>query len=87
MNIKAEKIILEMSQDEFWFFTWAIKVSLENDLKNHWVRHQSNWKANEKQKLEFLEKAYSILGRLDVYEQIFRLADAEFKEYNENNES
>jgi alpha-amylase/alpha-mannosidase (GH57 family) len=82
MEIKAEKILLEMTYGEFWTLVWSVKVSLENDIKTHWIRHQQNWKENEKEKLTFLKKSYSILGRIDVYDQILSLAEAEFKEFN-----
>lgn len=86
MNIEAEKFKIEMSQSELWNTAFDIRYSIEYTLKTHWVNHQSTWLENEKERLHRMEKMFTHLGRIDLYNDIFSIAKTIFEEFNKKTE-
>lgn len=82
MRIEAKGYNLEITVDELWLLAFSVKNSLENSIKNHWVNNQDVWKKNEKEKLMLLETMFTALGRLDVYNGIFKEAEIIFEKFN-----
>jgi hypothetical protein len=82
MNIEAKGYKLDFTLDELWQTAFDVKRALEATLKDHWINHQDAWKKHEESRLLRLNTMFSALGRLDVYEDIFKEADNVFKEYN-----
>ena len=83
MNIEAKGYTVQMDLDELWDLAFSVKHSLEYTLKTHWINHQNSWEKNEEKKLFLLKTMFNALGRLDVYEQIFKDAEDIFKKFND----
>ena len=83
MNIQAKGYTIQMDLDELWDLAFSVKHSLEYTLKTHWINHQNVWEKNEAKKLKLLKTMFNALGRLDVYEQIFKEAEDIFKKFND----
>lgn len=83
MTIEAKGYTVEMDLDELWYLAFSVKHSLEYSLKTHWINHQSSWKKNEEKKLKLLKAMFNALGKLEVYEQIFKDAEDIFKKFND----
>ena len=82
MTIHPENFKIEMTHDEVWDLMFDIRRALESTLKTHWVNHQNVWKENEKKRLDRLNKFCLSLGRPDIYEEVFKIADDTFSEFN-----
>jgi hypothetical protein len=83
MNIEAKGFKIDMTHQEAYNTAFNIRRCLEKSLKEHWVNHQSSWMSGEKETLYRLQTFFDALGRHDLYEEIYFIADAIFKEFNE----
>ncbi len=83
MNIEAKEFTLDMSWSELWTTAFSVRSSLEETFKRHWINHQNAWKEHEKDKLLLLKTFFYALGRPDLYEDIFPMAEKIFAEFNE----
>ena len=87
MEIEAKGFKIDMTSQEAYNTALDIRRSLEKSLKTHWVNHQSSWLSNEKETLYRLRMFFNALGRPDLYEEIYNIAEKIFEEYNkEKNE-
>jgi len=83
MDIQAKGYTIQMDSDELFNLALSVKHSLKNSLENHWVNHQNAWEKNEESKLRLLKTMFRALGRLDVYDDIFKEAEETFKKFND----
>lgn len=84
MDIKANKINMNLSYDELWNIAFWVKKSLETTLKEHWINHQDAWEGQEKERLSMLKNSFMVLGRIDLYEECFTTARSIFENHNKN---
>lgn len=82
MNIESEKFKVEMTHSEMWDTAFDIKNALKYTLESHWVNHQKIWKETEKERLYRLRIFFSHLGRKELYEEIYDIADKIFEKFN-----
>lgn len=82
MNIQCEKFTIEMTHDELWQTAFNVRSSLSHTLQTHWVNHQNSWEKNEEQRLYRIKTMFSYLGRLDLYEDVFKEAKKIFEDFN-----
>lgn len=87
MEIEARGFKIDMTYREAWDIAFDIRRSLEKSLKEHWVDHRNVWMSMEKERLSRLQTFFDALGRPDLYEEIYNIAEKIFEEYNkEKNE-
>ena len=82
MNIKAKKFKIEMSHNELWSTAFDVRKALEYSLKTHWVNHQDSWITNEKESLNRCRIMFNALSRPELFEEVFKIADIIFSEFN-----
>lgn len=83
MNITPKGYTLELSYNELWTIAWSVRRDLEDSLKEHYIHYQDGaFERNEKEKLNILKEMYTYLGRIDLYEGIFKIKETVFKEFN-----
>lgn len=82
MKIEAKEYNISMSQEELWATAYDIRSALTTTLKEHWVRHQDNWKTNEEERLYRLKTMFTHLGRPELYEDVFTTAKDIFDNFN-----
>ena len=82
MDLKAKSFVLEMDFDEAWGIAFDLRRSLEYTLETHWVNHQNSWRDNEKRRLERLKTFFFNLGRPELYEEIYTIAENTFEKFN-----
>jgi len=83
MNIEANEFKIEMTHNELWSTAFDVRNSLIASLKDHWVNHQNAWETNENERLYRLKTFFAHLGRLDLYEDVFTVANDIFKKWND----
>jgi hypothetical protein len=85
MNIEAEKFNIQMTYQELWDTAFDVRRALEYALKDHWVRHQSEWKKHEAERLTRCRRMFDALGRNDLYQDLLIIADNTFEDFNKAN--
>lgn len=82
MDISAKKFTIELTQSELWQLACDFRRELLSTVERHWVHHQSNWKHNEKERIEMLRVFFYSLGRPDMFEEFFEEATKVFGKFN-----
>lgn len=85
MDIEAKEFTIKMTHCELWGTAWDVRYSLCENLKSHWINHQDAWERNEQDRLYRLKTMFNHLGRLDLYEDVFNIAETIFSEFNNKN--
>lgn len=85
MNIQPKGYTLELSYDEMWNLAWSVRRDIEQDIKSHYIHHQDAFERNEQTKLNTLRELFNYLGRVDLYEDIFKVKEGAFKNFNDKN--
>lgn len=83
MTIQPKGYTLELSYDEMWILAWSVRRDLEHSLKTHYINHQNAFERNEENKLNTLRELFTYLGRIDLYEDIFKVKEGLFKDFND----
>lgn len=74
MNFEATKIECTLDANDARIIVYALKDSIENSVKTHWVKHHiDEWKsdANVKCQLNMMKQLFRILGSGDLYDHYY----------------
>jgi len=82
MDIESKGFIINVTQKELRTICSCIEIAIIHNARTHWINHQSSWENGEKEPLYILKQAFSNLGRIDLYEDIFKKVEDIFKKFN-----
>jgi hypothetical protein len=83
MNIEAKDFEIRMSYSELWTLAFDVRNSLRHTLETHWINFQDSWQEHEKKRLAIIRTMFFALGRPDLYEESFEIANNVFRKHNE----